>query len=79
MLGTIVNVAAIIAGTVIGIVIQTKLPKKVIEIIFQAMGLFTILLGVMMALKMQHFLIGIGSLVSAGKAEHQRVERHVFS
>ncbi len=63
MLGTIVNVAAIIAGTVIGIVIQTKLPKKVIEIIFQAMGLFTILLGVMMALKMQHFLIGIGSLV----------------
>lgn len=63
MLGTIVNVAAIIAGTVIGIVIQTRLPKKVIEIIFQAMGLFTILLGVMMALKMQHFLIGIGSLV----------------
>jgi len=63
MLGTIVNVAAIIAGTVIGIVIQTKLPKKVIEIVFQAMGLFTILLGVMMALKMQHFLIGIGSLV----------------
>ncbi len=63
MLGTIVNVAAVVAGTAIGVVIQSKLPKKVLEIIFQVIGLFTLLLGMMMALKMQHFLIGIGSLV----------------
>ncbi len=63
MLGTIVNVAAVIAGTLIGVIIQSKLPKKILEIIFQVMGLFTLLLGMMMALKMQHFIIGIGSLV----------------
>jgi len=63
MLGTVVNVAAVMAGTIIGVLIQSKLPKKVIEIIFQVMGLFTLLLGMMMALKMQQFVIGIGSLV----------------
>jgi len=63
MLGTFVNVAAVVAGTAIGVLIQSRLPKKIIEIIFQAMGLFTLLLGMMMALKMQHFVIGIGSLV----------------
>ncbi len=63
MLGTIVNVVAVVAGTLIGVLIQSKLPKKILEIIFQVMGLFTLLLGMMMALKMQHFIIGIGSLV----------------
>lgn len=63
MLGTFVNVAAVVVGTFIGVLIQSKLPKKIIEIIFQVMGLFTLLLGMMMALKMQHLIIGIGSLV----------------
>ena len=63
MLGTIINVGAVIAGTSIGVIIQSKLPKKIIEIIFQVMGLFTLLLGAMMALKMQHLIIAIGSLV----------------
>lgn len=63
MLGTIINVVAVIAGTLIGVLIKSKLPKKVLEIIFQAIGLFTLLLGMMMALKMQHLIIGIGSLV----------------
>jgi uncharacterized protein len=63
MLGTIINVAAVIGGTTIGVLIQTRLPKRVIEIVFQVMGLFTLMLGFMMALKMQHFMIGIVSLV----------------
>ena len=63
MLGTIINVAAVIGGTTIGVLIQSRLPKKVIEVIFQVMGLFTLMLGFMMALKMQHFMIGIVSLV----------------
>ncbi len=63
MLGTIVNVAAVIGGTTIGVIIQSRLPKKVIEVIFQVMGLFTLMLGFMMALKMQQFIIGVGSLV----------------
>lgn len=63
MTGTLINAAAIIIGTIIGLLIKTKLPKKVISIIFQALGLFTILLGLQMALEIQEFLIVIGSLV----------------
>lgn len=63
MLGTFVNVGAIVAGTIIGVLIQSKLPKKFVTIIFQAMGLFTLFLGMSMALKMEHFIMGIGSLV----------------
>lgn len=63
MTGTLINAAAIILGTVIGLLIKTKLPKRFITIIFQALGLFTILLGLKMALEMQEFLFAIGSLV----------------
>lgn len=63
MLGTFVNVGAIVTGTIIGVLIQSKLPKKFVTIIFQAMGLFTLFLGMSMALKMEHFIMGIGSLV----------------
>lgn len=63
MLGTLVNVGAILVGSAIGLMLHTKLPKKVITIIFQAMGLFTLLLGAQMALKMEYLLLGIGSLV----------------
>ena len=63
MTGTLINAAAIIIGTIIGLLIKSKLPKRFITIIFQALGLFTILLGLKMALEMQEFLIAIGSLV----------------
>ncbi len=63
MTGTLVNAGAIILGTLIGMLIKTKLPKKLVAILFQAIGLFTILLGVKMALEMQEFLMVIGSLV----------------
>ncbi|MCP4552395.1 MAG: DUF554 domain-containing protein [Bacteroidetes bacterium] len=63
MLGTLVNVGAILVGSAIGLMLHTKLPKKFITIIFQATGLFTILLGAQMALKMEYLLLGIGSLI----------------
>ncbi len=63
MIGTLINAGAIVLGTAIGLMIKTKLPQKLITILFQALGLFTILLGVKMALEMQEFLLVIGSLV----------------
>lgn len=63
MIGTLINAGAIVLGSAIGLMIKTKLPKKLISILFQALGLFTILLGVKMALEMQEFLLVIGSLV----------------
>jgi len=63
MIGTIVNILAIIVGGIIGLIIRSKLPDRFIKIVFQAMGLFTKFLGIWMALKSSNFLLLVGSLV----------------
>lgn len=62
-MGTLINVAAVIIGSLIGLLINRKLPAKIITIIFQVLGLFTLVLGISMSLKTEHFLVVIGSLV----------------
>lgn len=62
-MGTLINVAAVIIGSLIGLLINRKLPAKIITIIFQVMGLFTLVLGISMSLKTEHYLVVIGSLV----------------
>lgn len=63
MLGTIVNVVAIILGSIFGILIKSRFPEKVNKIIFQVIGLFTITLGVTMAIKTSNFLLVAFSLI----------------
>jgi uncharacterized membrane protein YqgA involved in biofilm formation len=61
--GTIVNVAAVLAGSTIGLVIGTRLPQKITKSVFNAMGLFTLFLGFYMALKGEQFLVMVFSLI----------------
>jgi uncharacterized membrane protein YqgA involved in biofilm formation len=63
MIGTIVNVIAIILGSILGILIKSRFPEKVNKIIFQVIGLFTITLGITMAIKTNNFLIVAFSLI----------------
>jgi len=63
-MGTLINIAAIIIGSLIGLLIKRKLPTKIIIIIFQVMGLFTLVLGVSLSLKTEHYILVIGSLVA---------------
>ncbi len=63
MLGTIVNVIAIILGSIMGILIKSRFPERVNRIIFQVIGLFTITLGITMAIKTNNFLIVAFSLI----------------
>lgn len=62
-MGTLINVAAVIVGSLIGIMIKRRLPRKIILIIFQVMGLFTLVLGISMSLRTEHYILVIGSLV----------------
>jgi uncharacterized membrane protein YqgA involved in biofilm formation len=62
-MGTLINVAAVILGSAIGLILHKNFPPRFIKIIFQAIGLFTLLLGFSIALKTEHYLIVIGSLV----------------
>jgi hypothetical protein len=63
MIGTIVNSAAVIIGSLIGLLFNSKINEKYKKIVFQALGLFTILLGVVMAMKSKQYLIIVSSLV----------------
>ncbi len=64
MLGTIVNVAAVIAGSSVGLLLKTRLPEKITAIVFQGIGLVTIFFGVAMALRSQNWVVLILSIVS---------------
>ncbi len=64
MIGTIVNVGAVILGSAIGLAFRSRIPKRLFDIVFQALGLFTICLGLLMAFKANNMLIMVFSLVT---------------
>lgn len=64
MIGTIVNVLTVVAGSALGLALNKRLPKRFVKIFFQAMGLFTLFLGISMALKTTHELHLIMALIS---------------
>ena len=66
MLGTIVNASAIIVGGFIGTVFNRALPQRYQSIIFQGLGLFVVVLGISMSIKMQHILISVFSIILGG-------------
>lgn len=66
MTGTLINVGAVIAGSVIGLLFHSKIPRKYIQIVFQGIGLFTLMVGIAMALKTQNYLILVFSIVLGG-------------
>ena len=63
MYGTLINASAVILGSIIGLIINSKIPKKITNTAFHGVGLFTIVLGIMMAIKTNNFLIMIFSIV----------------
>jgi uncharacterized protein len=64
VLGTLINAGAVLLGSIIGLLIHSRLPERVTRIVFQAIGLFTIFLGFTMASKTTNFLIMIFSIVA---------------
>ncbi|MDF1697056.1 MAG: DUF554 domain-containing protein [Saprospiraceae bacterium] len=67
-IGTFINVAAVLAGSTIGILLQQIFTESIEEIVFQAIGLGTILIGLKMALKLPdgYMLVIIFSLILGG-------------
>lgn len=66
MYGTIINSMAIILGSIFGVLLQNKIPKKVQLIVFQGLGLSILLIGIQMALKVENILNLIFSLLIGG-------------
>ena len=66
MWGNLINAVAIIVGGLIGTVFHNALPQRYQAIIFQGMGLFIVVLGVTMSVKMEHVLLSVFSLLLGG-------------
>jgi len=63
MIGTIVNTGAVVVGGLIGLMFNGKLPERYITIFFQAIGLFTLYLGVSLALKAEQVFYVVLALI----------------
>ena len=57
------NTLAVIAGSLIGLLLQRKFPENIRTICFQGLGLCTILIGVQLALQVENILILIFSVL----------------
>lgn len=66
-LGSIVNAITVIVGSTVGLLVSQRLPERVKGIIFQAVGLATLVLAMQMALQVEgDFLVLIFSLIFGG-------------
>jgi len=63
MTGTLLNIATILMGGVIGLMFGTRIPDKLKETVIAGMGLFIGAMGLQMFLKTENSLIVLGALL----------------
>ena len=66
MIGTILNVAAVLAGGGLGVLFGERLPPRVRETVLWGLGLFVLSLGLKMSMDSQNSLITLGSVLVGG-------------
>src|SRR5688500_16278926 len=66
MTGTLINIAAVLLGGALGMLIGARLPDRVRESVLWALGLFVIALGVKLTFDSQNALITLGSVLLGG-------------
>ena len=66
MIGTLLNTAAVVAGTLAGRTLGTRLPARLQETAMAGIGLMTLLLGAQNALKTQNALLVLGAILLGG-------------
>lgn len=66
MLGTLINVGTILAGSCVGVSVGSRLPERIREIVLQGLGLLTLLVGMQMALETKNILIVLGAVLIGG-------------
>ena len=73
MTGTLVNAGAIIAGSLVGALVHSRLSRKIVDILFQGMGLLTIAVAIPMTTRSSNFPLVVIS-VAAGAAIGQWID-----
>ena len=78
MIGTLVNAAAVVVGSGVGLTAGSRLPAGIKLILMQALGLAVIAIGLRMAFEAQHQLLAIACLLAGGiTGELLRIERRL--
>jgi len=76
--GTILNVAAVLAGGALGTVLGQRLPDKMRQTVLHGLGLVTLVVGLRMALDTANILIVMGSVLLGGiLGEWWRIEERL--
>ncbi|MEM9547428.1 MAG: DUF554 domain-containing protein [Bacteroidota bacterium] len=67
-IGTLINVTTVVVGSLLGLMLQQIFTENIEKIVFQAIGLGTILIGLKMALKLPdgYLLVVIFSMILGG-------------
>ncbi len=66
MIATYINSLAVIIGSLLGLLVGSRLKEQFKEVIFASAGLVTIVIGVQMALQTQSYLVLLFSIVVGG-------------
>lgn len=66
MTGTLINIAAVLVGGMLGLVFGARLPERLRQTIVAALGLFTLALGLRMFLQTQNPILALGGLLIGG-------------
>ena len=75
MIGTIINVAAVLVGGGLGVTLGARLPERMRETVMHGLGLVTLIVGIDLALGTRNILIPMGSvLVGAILGEWLRID-----
>jgi uncharacterized protein len=80
MTGTLINIAAIVVGSLLGIFFGSRLSEHLKATIVSGMGLFTTAIGIQMFLKTENALVVLGALiVGALLGEWWQIEERIQS
>src|SRR5512140_2947878 len=75
MIGTLLNIAAVLLGGTLGLLFGARVPERLKATIVAGIGLFTIAIGVQMFLKTGNAIIVLGALlIGALLGEWWRIE-----
>ena len=78
LLGTLVNVGAVVVGSLVGLLVHVKLPKRLTAVAFQGIGLFTLFIGFTMAAKTRSLIILVFAIVlGAISGELLAIDKHL--
>ncbi len=66
MTGTLINLATVLLGSALGLLIGDRLPERVRETVMRGLGLVTLVIGTQMAFGSANILIVLGSIAAGG-------------